>query len=210
MSTRHHLLGELASKTADIYERNAARWDTERPKGLHELAWLDRFTDGLRPKGKVLDLGCGAGDPIAIYLQQSGFEVTGVDISSAMIELARDRMPRGDWREGDMRSLALGERFDGIIAWNSFFHLTPAEQRSTLRRIAEHLVPGGRLMVTVGPEAGEVVGHVGDDKVYHSSLAPAEYEQILNQNGLAILEFVKEDPECNSQTVLLAQKKRLR
>ena len=197
---------DLAAATGAVYERNAARFDAERPKGLHEKAWLDRFLALLPDGGAILDLGCGAGDPIAGYFLGRGYRVTGVDASLAMLDLARTRFPAGDWREGDMRRLDLPERFDGVLGWNSFFHLTPEEQRATLPLLAGHLRPGGALMLTVGPRAGEVAGRVGDDAVYHSSLAPDDYETILDRLGLRVVHFLKEDPDCDLQTVLVAVK----
>lgn len=198
-------LRTVATNTRAVYERHAARFDAERPKRLHEKAWLDRFAALLPSGGRILDLGCGAGDPIAAYFGAAGFAVTGVDFAEAMLEIARARYAGGDWRHGDMRTLELPERFDGIIGWDSFFHLTPDEQRETLRRIALHLAPGGALLLTVGPVAGEVVGHVGGDEVYHSSLDPEEYTAILAGHGIAIVRFVPEDPTCDLHTLLLAQ-----
>lgn len=61
-------------------------------------------------------------------------------------------------------------------------------------------------MLTVGHEAGEVIGHVAGEEVYHSSLSIDEYRQILNKMGLNTVEFVTEDPNCDFATVLLAQK----
>ena len=132
----------------------------------------------------VLDLGCGAGEPIAGWLVQSGFRVIGIDAAAPMLEIARRRYPDGDWRQADMRSLDLPERFHGIIGWNSFFHLRPDEQRATLRRLAAHLLPRGALMLTVGPQAGEVTGTVAGEPVYHSSLRPRSTSRILAALGL--------------------------
>jgi SAM-dependent methyltransferase len=199
-------LANLARRTQAVYERNAERFDAERPKSLHERIWLDRFTQGMEPGASVLDLGCGAGRPIAAHFMAQGFRVTGLDASRAMLALARSRLSEGDWRLGDMRKLDLEESFDGIIGWNSFFHLTKAEQRCVLPRLARHLRPGGALMLTVGPRESEASGHVGDDPVYHASLAPEEYHSILADHGLAVTRFVLEDPECDCQSVLLAHK----
>lgn len=197
---------DLAARTGAIYERNAARFDADRSKRLHERAWLDRFLDLVRPGGPVLDLGCGAGDPIAAHVAGTGRPVTGLDIAEAMLALARSRCPDGDWRHGDMRALALPERFAGILAWNSFFHLTEAEQRATLPRITDHLEPGGALMLTVGPSEGMAIGRVGDEEVFHASLSPQEYRAILAAHGVEVVAFVPEDPACAGQTVLLARK----
>lgn len=198
-------LALLSTQTIAVYERNAARFDAERPKRLHERPWLDRFLALLPAGGTILDAGCGAGDPIAAYFMRQGFTVTGVDAAVPMLDIARDRYPQGDWRQADLRILDLPSGFDGVISWNSFFHLTRDEQRLSLPRLCAHLNPGGALLLTVGPEAGEVIGQVGDDAVYHASLAPAEYESILGAHGIQIVQFVAEDPACDEQTVLLAR-----
>ena len=69
----------LEKNTRDVYERNARLFDSERSKRLEEKGWLDRFSDLLPKRAKVLDIGCGAGEPIAQYLISQGFEVEGID-----------------------------------------------------------------------------------------------------------------------------------
>ncbi len=192
--------------TRDIYDRQAALYDRDRSRAFFEARWLTRFGDALPRAGRVLDLGCGAGEPIAAWLIAEGFRLTGVDFSRAMLEIAKTRWPDGDWRVADMRALDLPEKFDGIVAWNSFFHLTMEEQRAALPRLAAHLVPGGRLMVTVGPDAGEAPGLVGGEPVYHASLSPAEYVTRLEDCGLRLTAFVAEDPGCQGHTILMAVK----
>ena len=190
---------------AGIYERQARAWDATRTRALFEAAWLERFATILPPGGRVLDLGCGAGEPIARWLIEAGFRVIGVDISEAMLALARDRWPDGDWRHADMRHLDLAERFDGIVAWDSFFHLTPDAQRACLPAMARHLSPGGAILVTVGPDANEVTGTVGDEPVYHASMSPANYARILEEAGLRLTAFIAEDPDCDRHSVLMAR-----
>lgn len=187
-----------------VYEAHAARWDAERSRHLFEKPWLDRFLVHVPKAGHVLDLGCGAGEPIARYVADQGRAVTGTDFSAAMLALARSRLPHGRWIEADMRGIDLGERFDGIVAWDSFFHLTHDEQRALIPRLADHLRPGGALLLTVGPQAGEVLGLVGGEPVYHASLSSAEYAARLSDAGLSIVSFVPDDPECGGHSVLLA------
>jgi trans-aconitate methyltransferase len=195
----------LAASTRGVYVRHAARFDAERPRHLHERVWLERFAARMPENAMVLDLGCGAGEPIAGWLVQAGFRLIGIDAAAPMLAIARRRYPDGDWRQADMRSLDLPERCHGIIGWSSFFHLRPDEQRATLRRLAAHLLPRGALMLTVGPQAGEVTGTVAGEPVYHSSLTPEAYEAILAAAGLDMVQLVKEDPECDRHTILLAQ-----
>ena len=194
--------------TRGVYERNAETYDARRSRALFEARWLRRFAASLPEAGHVLDLGCGSGRPIAGWLLGEGFRLTGADFSEPMLELARSRWPNGDWRLADMRRLDLPERFDGIIGWNSFFHLTPDEQRDCLPRLARHLVPDGVLMVTVGPKAGEEIGHVEGDPVYHASLSPAEYATVLEASGMRLTAFVAEDPDCEYHSVLIARRDR--
>lgn len=201
-----HAMANLAAQTQAVYERNAARFDRERPKVFFEKKWMQRFQALLPAGGKILDVGCGAGEPIAAKFIENGYDLTGVDFSTPMLDIARSRFPNCHWHRMDMRELALGERFDGIIAWHSFFHLTQDEQRKTLRHFADHLVPGGALMLTVGHEAGEVTGHVGDDPVYHSSLSIDEYAEVLRRHDIDIVEFSPQDPDCDGTSILLARK----
>ncbi|WP_281260008.1 class I SAM-dependent methyltransferase [Hasllibacter halocynthiae] len=165
---------------------------------------MRRFVDVLPPNAAVLDLGCGGGEPIAAWLRVRGLAVTGLDLSETMLALARARHPEGDWRRGDMRTLDLPERFDGIVAWDSFFHLTPAEQPPALAQMATHLRRGGTLLTTVGPRAGEATGTVGGASIYHASLSPAGYAAALEAAGLRMTRFVAEDPEADRHSVLMA------
>ncbi len=197
---------DLQDATRAVYDRQAEVYDADRSRAFFEARWLTRFGDALPRGSRVLDLGCGAGEPISSWLIAEGFRLTGLDFSPRMLDIARTRWPQGDWRDGDMRQLDLGERFDGIIAWNSFFHLSPDEQRAALPRLAAHLAPGGRLMVTVGHKAGEVTGTVGGEPVYHASLSPAEYATRLEETGLRLTAFVAEDPGCKDHTILMALK----
>ncbi len=201
-------MSDLSDQTLDVYDSHAAIYDAHRSRALFEARWLSRFGAALGPGKRVLDLGCGGGEPIARWFLSEGYAVTGVDFAPAMIEIARGRWPDGDWRVGDMRSLDLGEVFDGIIAWNSFFHLAAEEQRAMFPRLARHLIPGGALMLTVGPRAGETTGTVAGQTVAHASLSPAEYAARLEDVGLRLTGFLSEDPDCASHTVLMARKEK--
>ncbi len=158
----------------------------------------------------MLDLGCGTGDPVARALLASGFRVTGVDAAPAMVALAQERFPAArhpgaEWRVGDMRALALGRRFNGVLAWHSFFYLTPADQRAMFPVFAAHAAPGAALMFTSGPDAGEVLGEWEGEPLYHGSLAPAEYEALLAAHGFGLVARVLGDPACGGSSVWLSR-----
>lgn len=187
-----------------LYEDNAAAWDRQRGRDLHEKAWLDRMLALVPAGGSILDLGCGMGEPIAHYLAGRGHAVTGVDSSPSLIAMARERLPDQEWIVGDMRMLDLGRRFDGLIAWHSFFHLSPDDQRAMFARFAAHAKPGAPLMFTSGTAQGEAIGAWQSEPLYHGSLDPAGYEASLAANGFAVAERVLRDPDCGTATIWLA------
>ena len=117
-------MNDLAGLIVGHYERHAAAWDQDRRNsGWNDKNWHERFVAALPKRAKVLGLGCGAGCPVAQYLAEQGVQVTGLDSSPTMISLCRSRLPDHEWIAADMRGLALARRFDGTLAWDSFFHL---------------------------------------------------------------------------------------
>ncbi|HVL70158.1 MAG TPA: class I SAM-dependent methyltransferase [Vicinamibacterales bacterium] len=188
----------------DLYQRHADEFDRHRNRSLMEKAWLDRFVALVRRGGRVLDVGCGMGEPIGRYLLEAGLEVTGIDSSPALIDLCRTRLPAGEWIVGDMRALDLGRRFDGIVAWDSFFHLNRDAQRRMFPRFAAHAAPGAVLMFTSGPRDGEAIGTWCGEPLYHASLSPEEYQRRLRSSGFSLRFFLPNDPDCGEHTVWVA------
>jgi len=199
---------DAAAQVVGIYQRHAAAFDRLRSRALFEKGWLERFLAAMGRDPHVLDLGCGAGEPLARHLIERGCRVTGVDTSAALLQLARARFPGHRWLEGDMRRLALGERFDGILAWDSFFFLTPADQRSMFPAFAAHATPDAALLYTSGPEACVRIGRFEGEALYHASLDPGEYRRLLRDHGFEVLDYRAEDPECAGHTVWLARRRR--
>jgi SAM-dependent methyltransferase len=155
----------------------------------------------LPPKASVLDLGCGSAEPIARYFIEQGCDVTGVDSSQALIDICRDRFPGSDWIIDDMRNLSLDRHFDGILAWDSFFHLSPEDQRRMVPIFAGHAAPKAALMFTSGPTYGEAIGSYKGEPLYHGSLDGAEYRSLVHEIGFEVVSHVVEDPTSGQHTV---------
>lgn len=188
-----------------LYERHADAFDRDRGTRLVERAWFERFRQVVPQGADVLDLGCGSGEPVARYLIEAGYRLTGVDSSPTLIDLCHVRFPDQTWIAGDMRTVSLPRRFGGILAWNSFFHLTPNDQRAMFAVFRDHAEPGTALMFTSGPAAGEAIGSYQGEALYHASLATAEYEALLAAHGFSTVQHVIEDQECGGLTVWLAR-----
>jgi len=199
-------LENIHSQTIQVYERHANGWDQHRLRVFFEQPWLDKFIKLLPASGHILDVGCGAGKPISEYLLKQGFQLTGIDAATKMLEIAKPRFPHATWINMDMRELNMATKFDGIISWDGFFHLNQQEQRQVLSLFAKHLNSDGALLLTIGHEAGEVTGNVEGEEVYHSSLAASEYQSILHSLGFNKIEIVLEDESCGCHSILLAKR----
>lgn len=188
-----------------LYERHAVAWDSARGRGLMEREWLDRFLAELGKDAHILDIGCGSGEPIARYLIEQGCRVTGIDSAPSLIALCRQRFPGHEWAVADMRSLGLGRKFDGLIAWHSFFHLTHDDQRAMFEVFAQHAPPRALLMFTSGATDGESIGAWQGEPLYHASLDGTEYERLLAAAGFDVIAHTVEDRTCGGATVWLAR-----
>lgn len=196
----------LSENIIKLYQKYAREWVALRGEWLFEKVWLDRMLALLPDQAHVLDLGCGSGKPIATYLIEQGCAITGVDSSELMLQMARANFPEQTWLQTDMRQLNLEQKFDAILAWDSFFHLTQDDQRHMFAKFARHAKLGTVLMFTSGPAQGEAIGELFGQALYHASLAPEEYHHLLAQYGFQVLKMVAEDPECTGHTVWLARK----
>jgi SAM-dependent methyltransferase len=188
-----------------LYQRYADDFDSERGRTLFEKPWLDRLLALLPPKASILDIGCGSAEPIARYFIEKDCDVTGVDSSSRLIGICMNRFPGQHWIVADMRTLSLNRRFDGLLAWDSFFHLCPDDQRQMFPIFSRHAAPKAGLMFTSGPSHGEAIGTFKGEPLYHGSLGGAEYRSLLDQNGFDVVSRVVDDPDCGRRTVWLAQ-----
>ena len=197
----------LAQKIIQIYQKYGRDWTELRGDYLYEKVWLDRFL-ALLPStdANVLDLGCGSGQPIAAYLIENGCQMTVVDRSEVMLEMARESFPEQTWINADMRHFHFDQQYDGILAWDSFFHLTPDDQREMFAQFSAHAKLGAALMFTSGPSHGEAIGEMFGEPLYHASLDAEEYRALLAQYGFDVVKMVAEDAECTGHTVWLAKK----
>ena len=162
-------------------------------------------------KGKILDLGCGTGVPIASELTKHGYEVVGVDLSKKMVEAAKINVPKAHFICDDMLKIDLPkDSYDGAIAFFSINHL----KRKEVIRLFERLIPAIR------ENGGILIGTIeGDFEGDHKILGESTYMRHTREDEITALlkgfeivkierrEFVVEGEALQNQLFMLARKK---
>ena len=182
----------------DAYRGFAAHYD------VHMMDWYAsvygaRLREHLENRGltggKVLDAGCGTGT-LALQLAAAGYDVTGLDLSEALLEKARakDENKKVRWFQGDITRLALGETFDGITCVSDVLnHLSSIEEwEQALRGFHRHLNPGGWLFFDAMTCHGlaELDTYTTNDRPRHVLLLGVIWEPSTRRSTMKITSFV--------------------
>jgi SAM-dependent methyltransferase len=193
-------------KAFEDYEKIADWFDAVRMRNLGlEKTYLDKASALSKQGGKVLDLGCGIGEPIAKYFVSKGFQVTGIDGSTKMIEKAKRYIPEAKFYVQDMRYADLDNKFDLIVLWHSLFHLPPDDQRAMFARFEDHINSGGILLFTSHHEVGEIWSNNGGEDLYHASLSLSEYKELMVLHHFELVFLSVNDKECGGATIWMAK-----
>lgn len=149
------------SVTAAAYDAVSARY-AQFVLGELDALPLDRavlaaFAEHVRADGGglVADLGCGEGR-IGAHLAGLGLDVLGVDLSPALIGIARRRHPAVRFETGSMHALPLADgSLGGVVSWYSLIHADPGDLPAYLAEFSRVLRPGGHLLAAFFEAAGE-------------------------------------------------------
>lgn len=187
------------------YRTVADAFARDRATSLFERPMLEALVHHA-PGPRLLDLGGGTGRPLGQWLAAQGFHVTAVDGAAPMLAHYRRNVPRATCHLCDMRFLHLPQQFDVLVAWDSFFHLSHADQPRVLARLGRHAAPGAILAVSTGPSRSKAVGTVGGQPVFHASHAPLSYRAMLRAAGFSVISFKPNDPALDRHSWWLCRK----
>ncbi|MEN6623703.1 MAG: methyltransferase domain-containing protein [Smithella sp.] len=177
----------------DIYDKFAETYEENR--GLFNMSdVLDSFYGCLDIKeGRLLDLGCGAGEPFARYFVDRGWQVTGIDFSGQMLALAAKYVPEMKTVLSDIREVefAFGD-FEAITAIYSLFHIPSHDHKSLFEKFYRWLCPRGKILFTYATK--EYTGFKEFDgykeflgqELYYSHKRPEELRADLEKTGFHI------------------------
>ena len=124
-----------------------ARLIPEVIEGPMDRGMLAAFAEAVRGAGPVVEAGCGTGR-ITAHLRDLGLDISGIDLSPGMLEVARRHYPGLRFEVGSMTDLALPDAgLAGLVAWYSIIHLPPELLPGVLAGFHRVLAPGGRLLL---------------------------------------------------------------
>jgi len=192
----------------DSYNKIARQWAESRDTSFVSRL-VKEFAGKVKPNGKILDIGCGNGYPLASYLAENDFTVTGIDISEKMLEIALSRnIKNAKFLISDFFDFRIADKFDGILAWDSFFHFPKDKQGTIYPRVAELLNPGGYLLFTHGNEEGEINDEMMGEQFYYSYLSKERVLQLLKESGFEIQSVYEDfkERDASKALIILAKK----
>jgi|GEM_PF-182683 len=180
----------MARNLQDIYDSFAETYEDQR--GLFDMSEIfETFYQSLEhEKGHLLDLGCGAGEPIPRLFIDNGWRVIGVDFSRRMLEMAAKFVPEMKTYLSDIRSIDFASgSFDAVTAVYSLFHIPRKDHRLLFNKTHTWLRPRGKFLFTYATE--EYTGSPEFDgykefmgqKLYYSHTTPAKLYSELKTCG---------------------------
>ncbi|HEY2785752.1 MAG TPA: GNAT family N-acetyltransferase [Fimbriiglobus sp.] len=170
------------------------------------FAQIERAIAFVKNKGVALDVGCGTGRLMGL-LSKHGFSTDGIDVSPAMIGLARDRHPEARLFHADICGWVLPRSYDLIVAWDSVWHVPLARQEAVLTKLCRGLSAGGILVFSTGGTDGPDErrdSHMGPP-MYHATLGVPKTLQVLAEAG-CVCRHLEYDQYPESHVYLIAQK----
>jgi SAM-dependent methyltransferase len=172
------------------------------------LGYVDLVLKGLKPEARVLDLGCGTGEPIAKYVAQKGFRVVGVDESEKMLEIAKKEVPEAEFIRDDMVSVQLTGSFAAGIVWDSLFHIERGYHSSIFNKLAKALEPGGRLLLSVGGSgADSFTSEMFGQTFSYSGHEPEVTRKLLEAERFEIERWEVDDPSSRGHIAVIVRRR---
>ena len=174
---------------AEGYDEIAHRYLDWSATAPIRLRYLEQLLELLAPGSDVLELGCGAGEPVTRRLAER-HRVVAVDVSRRQLELAGQHAPQAQLVLANMLDLAFPEAsFDAVVAFYSLTHVPRSHHADLIGRIVGWMRPGGLVLLTMG--GMDNPGAVEDDwlgaPMYFSHFDAATNRALIQRAGIRIL-----------------------
>lgn len=174
----------------DGYNKIAELYHSKRlAKKETNYEYFDELFRYFPDAGKLLDLGCGGGQPLTAYFADKGYEVVGVDISPKMIEIAKKQIPQGKFFVSDMTECQFREEeFDAIVSAFAIIHVPQEKQLLLFKKIFKWLKKDGTAyLVLANQDVKEWLEDFYGVKMYWSHFGKQKYKEIIGKVGFKMI-----------------------
>jgi len=186
-----------------VAESYAEKFFDELSRKQFDRELLERFAYEC-PRGRVLDVGCGPGH-VGRFLGDLNVDVTGIDLSPSMVDVARRLNEDMRFEVGDMRQLNCRDgEIAGIVAFYSLIHIARDGVPAVLREFHRVIARDGRLLLAVHGGQGSITA---DEFLGHSARFEAtlfelrELKELIEAAGFKVDEAIQREPyEFEAQT----------
>ena len=179
----------------DTYNKIAEDWHSDHRTDDWWQEGTNAFISYLKKGDSVLDVGCGSGTK-SKYLLSHGLQVTGIDFSENLLEIARQEAPEGTFLLMDVYDIdTIGKKFEGIFMQAVLLHIPKKDIESIIKKAVQKLKSGGYLYVEVKEKTeGKTDEEVKIENDYgyefqrfFSYFTPDEVKQYFKNAGLEIV-----------------------
>jgi predicted TPR repeat methyltransferase len=199
---------EKTSLNKVSYNKIIPLWTSVRNTAKVNSPIID-LAQKIKPKGKILDIGCGTGRPVAEYFADKNLLVTGIDLSENMIAEAESNAIRNSrFFVCDFFDFSSEEKFDAVIAWDSLFHFPKERQKDIYLKVSSLLTLGGYFLFTHGKQEDEHIDQMFGESFYYSCLSKKDVLRLMKKSGFVIKYSIENFSENNDTRhwVVLAKK----
>ena len=183
-------MDKFTAATIATYDRTAEQYAKNVANLAHRES-IETFLNNLPASTRILDLGCGSGRDAKIF-SEKGHKVIGVDLSSRLLEIARETAPLANFQQMDMRNLGFSNKyFGGVWSVASILHLPRADIPQCLNECYRILKTNGVIYLGVklgkSEEFKPDTRYAEDAFKFYSYFEEGEMEDFLQRAGFNIL-----------------------
>ncbi len=156
----------------NFFDNLADSWDEGQ---IAKVAIIEKILDngGVEHHKEVLDIACGTGVLFPFYFKRKVKSVTGIDISSEMVKIAKGKFPETEIICGDAEEHSFGKKFDVIMIYNAFPHFPNPEK--LIENLTGYLKENGRISIAHSMSRAQLQKHhSGRASKVSLELPPAE------------------------------------
>jgi ubiquinone/menaquinone biosynthesis C-methylase UbiE len=173
------------------YDRIARTYHEQRGR-YPDKRLLAMISSRLKKGSSVLDLGCGAGVPVARYLVKKGFRVTGIDFSPSMVRFARRNVPKARFILMDITKMRFKpDSFNGAVSFYAIIHIPREKHAKIYKKLYRILKPGSFILLNAcGTDVNGWEEYAEDylgAPMFWSFYGPKKTSQMIASAGFDIL-----------------------